>query len=211
MLGMIGRFLLIFVLMLGALTALWGTIAPAYTWAAATLVGPAFRLVESPNVTSVEARGDELWILREIADGRSALFTWFDRFAFFAAIPLLALLVATPGLGLLARLVRIGVGLVALLFVHVAYLVASIELSYAAIGLLHVGPLAARMLDAWQILVRILWEAAPILIFVACTLGAWKRTFERLRATTQGSELPRHARGRGVFAGLGWKEKEGTS
>jgi len=210
-LGMIGRFLLIFVVVLAALTALWGTITPAYTWTAAGLVAPAFRLVESPNVTSVEARGAELWILRELTEGRSAPFTWFDRYAFFAVIPLVALLVATPGLGWVKRLVRLAIGLASLVLVHVIYLVASIELSYAAIGLLDVGPLAARMLDGLQILVRILWEAAPIVIWVALTFTAWKRRFERLRTADGTNELPRRTRGRRAIAGLRWKEKEGTS
>ena len=177
------RFLLVFVLVLAALTALWTRIAPGYGWTAASIARPIFRLVESPNATSVEMRGDEIWVLRRTQEGVPAPFTWFDRYAFFAVIPLVALLCATPGLGLRRRLMRLAIGLLSLLVVHALYLVASVELAYAAIGLRTVGPLAARMLDFWQIVVRVLWEATPVVLWVLLSAGALKKTLSKIRAS----------------------------
>jgi len=204
---LVGRFLLIFVAVLALLAGIWRFAAPGYAWAVAGLAGPVFRLMEADDVTRIEARGDELWVLREIMAGRNAPFTWFDRYVFFAIIPLIALFAATPGLGLGARLLRTAGGLLVLLGVHVLYVVASVELSYAAIGLTRVGPMTARMLDAWQVMVRILWEAAPIAIWFSLTFSAWRRRFAGLRAESVRVERPGSATG----LGTGWKAKEGTS
>ena len=209
MLRLVGRFVLLFIVTVGALAGLWRFITPAYTWIASELAGPLFRGVESPDVTVVEAHGDELWVLREVGDGRIAPFTWFDRYVFFAVIPLTALLAATPGLGWRRRIVRALIGWIALLGVHVAYVVASVELSYMAIGLRPVGPQLARTLDAWQMLVRVLWEAAPIAIWIGLTWGAWRRQLARLRSNAPHAEALRD--GNRTLFGWGWRQKEGTS
>ena len=178
---MLLRFVLIFGVVLTALALLWTWIVPVYTGTIASMSKPIFRLVENPNVSIVDLRHDEIWILRDIGEGRAAPFTWFDRYTFFALIPLLALFAATPGLGWRRMAIRAPIGVLLLLVVHTVYLVVSVELSYAAIGLTGVGPFAARSLDAWQILVRVLWEAIPVLIWLAFTFDAWRRTLRRMR------------------------------
>jgi len=208
--SLVGRFLILFVVTLAALAALWTFIAPAYTSLIGTIARPLFRVVESPNVTVLDVQGAETWIYRIVGEREISPFTWFDRFTFFALIPLIALFVATPGLGWRRRLARLAAGIGAMVCVHAIYLVASVELSYAAMGLRDVGPLAARMLDAWQVLVRILWEAAPVLIWVALTAGAWKRQFIQLREAGPSDRTERCPGWTSALGALGWKKKEGT-
>ena len=190
---MLLRFVVIFAAALTALALLWTWIVPVYTGTVAAMSKPVFHLVENPDVTIVDLRHDEIWILRDIGAGRAAPFTWFDRYTFFALIPLLALFAATPGLGWRRLAIRAPLGVLLLLIAHTIYLVVSVELSYAAIGLTEVGPFAARSLDAWQILVRVLWEAIPVLIWLAFTFDAWRRTLWRVRGgetTKQGDSGP---------------------
>lgn len=175
------RFVAVFLVVTALLTGIWSFVAPGYTAAVTGLARPLFHWVESPNASVLEARGAEIWIYRIVGPGEIAPFTWFDRYTFFAVIPLLALLVATPGLGWSRRLARIGAGIGGLLIVHAGYLVASVELSYAAIGLTPVGPFLARTLDLWQVGVRVLWEAAPVAIWILLTFGAWRRALRRAR------------------------------
>jgi hypothetical protein len=175
------RFVAVFLVVTALLAGIWTFVVPGYTAAVTGLARPLFRWVESPNVSVLEARGAEVWIYRIVGPGEIAPFTWFDRYTFFAVIPLLALLVATPGLGWSRRLARIGVSIGALLLVHAGYLVASVELSYAAIGLTPVGPFLARTLDLWQVGVRVLWEAAPVAIWILLTFGSWRRVLRRAR------------------------------
>jgi len=206
----LGRFVLVFVVSLAVLAALWTVIAPTYTRLVGALSRPLFRLVESPNATVLSTQGAETWIYRIVGAHEIAPFTWFDRYTFFALIPLLALVAATPGLGWRRRIVRGMTGIGALLVVHVLYVVSSVELSYAAMGLRTVGPLAARTLDIWQIVVRVLWEAAPIVIWVALTFGAWRRLFARLRSGDSAGADARRSSWTGALGTLGWKKKEGT-
>ncbi len=189
------RFVVIFLIAAAVLAGLWSFVASGYAAAVSGLARPLFRLVEAPNVSVVGARAAEIWIYRIVGPGEVAPFTWFDRYTFFAVIPLLALLVATPGLGWLRRLARLGVGIGALLLIHVGYLVASVELSYAALGLTPVGPFFARTLDLWQVGVRVLWEAAPVAIWVLLTLGAWRRALLRDRGERRRESLSTEAIG----------------
>jgi hypothetical protein len=179
---------------MAVLAGLWSFLAPAYSTAVTGVARPLFRLFEAPNATVLEARGAEIWIYRIVGPGQVAPFTWFDRYTFFAVIPLLALLLATPGLGWRRRLTRSGIGLGVLFLIHTGYLVASVELSYAAIGLTPIGPFLARTIDLWQVGVRVLWEAAPVAIWVLLTLGAWKQVLrknqgERRRETLSGEAI----------------------
>ena len=175
------RFVVIFLLAMIALAGIWSFIAPSYTAAVTGLARPLFRWVETPNVSVLEARGAEIWIYRIVGSEEIAPFTWFDRYTFFAVIPLLALLIATPGLGWAGRLARVGFGIGGLLAVHVGYIVASVQLSYAAMGLIPVGSFLARTLDLWQVGVRVLWEAAPVAVWMLLTVGAWGRVLRRAR------------------------------
>jgi hypothetical protein len=175
------RFAVIFLVAMAVMVGLWSFIAPGYSAAVTGLARPLLHLVEVPNASVLEVRGAEIWIYRIVGPGEIAPFTWFDRYTFFAVIPLLALLVATPGLGWLRRLSGLAGGLGALLLVHAGYLVASVELSYAALGLASVGPVIARTLDLWQVGVRVLWEAAPVAIWILLTFGAWRQILRRKR------------------------------
>jgi hypothetical protein len=131
-------------------------------------------LVEAPNATVLDAQKDELRVYRIVGEDRITPVVLFDRYLCFAVVPLLALFLATPGLGVRRRLTRTAAGLAALFAFHVAYLVASIELIYA------VG--AGHSVAGWQIAVRVLWEAAPILLWAGLTASAWKRVLMNLRA-----------------------------
>lgn len=170
------RFVLIFAVVLVGMVVLWHWISPVYTGGVAALASPLFQLVERPDVSSVDLRFDVIWVQRSDRD-----FVWFDEYTFYALIPLIALFAATPGLGWRRLAIRLPISVVLLLISHAIYLVVSVELSYAAIGLTDVGPFAARSLDAWQILVRVLWEAIPILIWLSFTFDAWRRTLRQMR------------------------------
>ncbi|MGB2983758.1 MAG: hypothetical protein WBC63_07880 [Candidatus Bipolaricaulia bacterium] len=171
---LIVRFAVVFLVCLALFAVFWPRIAPLYTSTIATLARPVFRLVESPNVTVLDVQSDELHVYRKIGEGRIAPVLWFDRYIFFAVVPLIALIMATPGLGIRRRFIRTVGGIAALILLHVGYLVASVELVY--------GVSAGRALDGWQVAVRILWESAPVLVWIALTAGAWKRVLQSLRA-----------------------------
>lgn len=166
---LIVRFLVIFLLVLAPLAAVWGWLAPPYGAAVAHAARPALRLVERDDVSVIAAQRDEVWVLRRIGGDRVTPFMEFDRYAFFSLIPLVALLAATPGMTWRRRLGRIALGCVALFAVHVAYVVASVELSYAALGLAPSG----AWLGPAQIVVRLLWEASPIAVWLLLSARAW--------------------------------------
>lgn len=169
-LRLVGRFALWFTLALTVLAAAWELAAPRYSAAVSAVAQPVFRAVEREDVTMLSTQKDELWIFRRVGEGRIGPFMFFDRYAFFALVPLIALFAATPGLRLGRRALRALCGSAVLFLVHVAYVVASVELSYAAAGLTAGGPH-----EATQWAVRLLWEAAPIVIWLALTAGAWIR------------------------------------
>ena len=189
------RFVGIFVAVLLLLALAWPVIAPAITQMATRVARVGFHLVESPNVSVLEARGDELWVDRIVGPEQTSPFVWFDRYTFFAVIPLIALFAATPGLGWVKRFARLAIGLGLLFLIQTSYVVVSVQLTYAAIGLTSVGPMAARMLDGWQVLVRVLWEAAPLVLWVAFTASTWAR---QLRGMREEQKRHREARSKGV-------------
>jgi hypothetical protein len=189
------RFIGLFVAGIILLALAWPVIAPATTQLATRIARVGFRIVESPNVSVLEARGDELWVHRIVGPGQIRPFTWFDRYTFFALIPLIALFVATPGLGWIKRITRLAISLVLLFLIQTSYVVASVQLTYAAIGLTAVGPIAARMLDGWQVLVRVLWEAAPLVLWVAFTASTWAH---QLRGMREEQTRHREARSKGI-------------
>lgn len=192
---MLLRFVGIFVAVLILLTLVWPVISPAATQLATRVSRLGFHIAESPNVSVLEARGDELWVHRIVGPGQIKPFTWFDRYTFFALIPLIALFAATPGLGRTKRISRLAISLVLLFLIQTSYVVVSVQLTYAAIGLTMVGPIAARMLDGWQVLVRVLWEAAPLVLWVAFTASTWML---QLRGVREEQRLCREARSKEI-------------
>ncbi len=204
--SLIVRFLAIFILALVVLTAAWTAISPLVVrWiAGAARVG--FHWVEAPNVSVLEVRDGALWIHRIVGPGQIRPFTWFDRFAFFALVPLVALFAATPGLGWVRRAVRLGISLGLLFVIQAGYVVISVQLAYVAMGLSTVGTFVARTLEGWQLLVRVLWEAAPLALWIAFTAGVWSRRLRALRQDRQ--TTPREVRPTGI-AGLRTEARKG--
>jgi len=164
-------------------------VAPAITQLATQVARIGFHIIESPHVSVLEARGDELWVHRIVGPGQIKPFTWFDRYTFFALIPLVALFVATPGLGWRKRIARLAFSLITLFLIQTSYVVVSVQLTYAAIGLTSVGALAARMLGGWQVFVRVLWEAAPLALWVASTASTWALQLRNLREKQNRSDV----------------------
>jgi hypothetical protein len=155
----------------------------------------------------MRAEADEVWVFRRIDDARVAPFMFFDRYAFFAVVPLLSLLAATPGLRWRRRLAIAAGGVAALFALQVLYVVVSVELSYSAAGLAGGG---ARETAQWG--VRLLWEAAPIAIWLAFTLGAWRRAFAALRAPLPRVRgVPQSPRAAGMEETMVWTPREGRT
>lgn len=182
---MLFQFVGIFVAVLVVLAVIWPVLAPAYTRMIGWAARAGFRLVEPTQVSVLEVRGAQLWVHRVVGPGQIQPFTWFDRYTFFAVVPLIALFAAAPGLGWTRRGTRLAMGLVLMFLAQTSYVVVSVQLAYAAIGLTSVGPIAARMLNGWQVVVRVLWEAMPLMVWGALTASAWRKTLGEIRKQSQ--------------------------
>jgi hypothetical protein len=88
---------------------------------------------------------------------------------------------------------------------HVLYLVVSVELSYSAAGLA-----AGGTRETAQLAVRLLWEASPIVIWMAFTIGAWRRAFATLQASAPDNVL-RAQRAAGTEGVIAWTPREGRT
>jgi len=191
------RFGALFLVAFVALLVVWGYITPVYNHMVASVASPIFRLVESGNVTALQADGSKLLVGRHAADGTIQPFLYFDPYIYFGIIPLIAILIAIPGPGILRRLRQTLIGIAILFIVHVIYLVGSIELTYVAVGLHPVGAISKRIFDWMQILLRILWQASPVLIAVLLSSRFWRDRLLSLhrkardRSSTQTNLAPR--------------------
>jgi hypothetical protein len=174
------RFLLVFSAVMALLVAAWPLVSPIYTRWVAEAVRLGLRCVEAVQASVVESRGAELWFYRVVGPGQIRPYTWFDAYTFFGLIPLIALFAATPGLSLRRRLGRMSLGMAGLFLTQAAYLVISLRMSYVALGLTQTGLFLTRTLDGWQVMARLVWEAAPLMWWSAMTAGVWA---DRLRAT----------------------------
>lgn len=202
-LRLVGRFVLVFVVALAVLVAVWAFVAPRYGTAVSAVAQLAFRWVERDDVTVVSPQGDTVWAYRRVGQDRIAPFMFFDRYAFFAIVPLLALFAATPGLRMGRRALRTLCGACLLLVVHVSYVVASVELSYAAAGLTAGG---SHTIAQW--VVRLVWEAAPIAIWLAFTARTWVRS---LRTVCSVAEAGRAECPAGTGRIIAWTPREGRT
>lgn len=200
---LVGRFAFVFVVALAILVAAWAFVAPRYGAAVSAIAQPAFRWVERDDVTILSAQDDAVWAYRRVGQDRVAPFMFFDRYAFFAIVPLLALFAATPGLRA-GRAWRALCGTCLLFMVHVSYVVASVELSYAAAGFAAGGP---HTIAQW--IVRLVWEAAPIVIWLAFTAGAWTRSLRAVRAIGDGGRVQRAEHVAGMRRVIAWTPREG--
>jgi len=202
---LVGRFALVFVAALAVLAIAWTVVAPRYGAAVSAAAQPLFRAVERPNVTVLTVEADEVWAFRRVGEDRVAPFMFFDRYAFFAVVPLLALFLATPALRWGRRAALAAGGVAALFALHVLYVVVSVELSYSAAGLA-----AGGTREIAQLAVRLLWEASPIVIWLAFTIGAWRRAFAALQASAPGNVL-RVERAAGTEGAIAWTPREGRT
>jgi len=175
---LIGRFALIFSVVLICLASVWPQVAPAYTSSVVAAARPLFRVIESPDRTVLDVQRDTLSVYRIVGEGRISPVIDFDRYTFVLAIPLVALLLATPGLGIRRRITRTLAGIALLWVVQVAYLLSAVGIVQAMVS--------GRDAGGWEIAVRVLWEAAPLLIWIGLTASAWRHVFKKLRS--EGSE-----------------------
>jgi len=183
----LARRFLFFFLLLGFAGAL---AAPFYNRIVGAASGLVFRVVERPVVTEVRAEKGALWIYRETERGPEP-FNYFDFYVYFAAIPLLALVLATPRLPNVRRARRAASGIALLFVLHLVYIVGSVELAYVAVGLSPVGPATHGILDWAQVLLRLFWEVGPIGIFVGLSVRDWRTWVGRTtsgKTGTAGSE-----------------------
>ncbi len=184
------RFVICFLLAFVLLAVAWGHLMPGYNKLVAFVAGSAFRVVETDDVTFLQARGDELWVERRDKNGLLEDFSYFDPYIYFGLVPLLALLAAIPGPGLMRRSRRALLGLALMFLIHVVYVVGSVEMTYAAVGLRSVSEGGRHVLDWAQIFLRILWQAAPVLIVALLGMDFWRDRLLVLR------DLSRTGRGK---------------
>jgi len=165
-----------FTLFLVFVALLWPFVAPAYNRIVVAGAGWLLALVEEPNITVIRADAATASVYRRVADGSEPLaFSDFGPYTYVGFVPLVALLLATPGLSWKRRGGLTAVGVLLLMVFHIVYLVITVKLLYVFCGLDEVGNAAYRVYDWGQIMVRVLWEASAVLLWVALTLGHWRR------------------------------------
>jgi hypothetical protein len=161
------------------LLAVWGYITPIYNYMVSAASSPIFGIIESDNVTAIKADKGQLWVGRHLEDGSIQTFLYFDPYIYFGIIPLVALLIAVPKPSILKRLQLAAIGIVILFVVHVIYVIGSIELTYIAVGLREVGPINRTIANWAQVLLRIVWQISPILVFALLSAGFWRQYLSR--------------------------------
>jgi hypothetical protein len=191
--GTLKRFVLRLCLFFVLVLVLWSFTATYYSQAIAGAARLALRAAEEPNAVQIAAEAGVIRVARPPGDGAAAFHLQFSRYVFFGLVPLLALLLATPASGLKQHLMRALVGLGAMFLFHVVYLSASVELTYHIVGLRQAGSGVSPLLDWGQVLLRVSWEAAPVLIWGGIV---WPR---RCPASVKGAV--RESRHRPIHAG----------
>lgn len=165
-----------FAVVLVAVALLWPFLAPAYNRIIVAGTSLLLALVEEPNVTVVRADAETAWIYRRVPGISEPLaFSSFSLYTYVGLVPLVALFLATPGLGWKRRGILTGIGVLLLILFHIVYLVITVKLLYVFCGLDEVGNVAYRVYDWGQIMVRVVWEASAVLLWVALTLGHWRK------------------------------------
>jgi hypothetical protein len=183
------RFTVLFLVFFVLIALVWPFVTPVYNALIVGIARPVFSLVESPDVTVVKAQGSSIFIYRDEPGMRDpAPFSDYSHYVYFGLVPLLALFLATPNLGRWKRAQLTLMGFALLAFFHVIYLVGSVELTYVFVGCSAVGAVAYRFLDWMQVLLRILWEVSPLMIWMILTFKYWgKRLLENKRTTDSAS------------------------
>jgi len=166
-----------FTLFLVLVALLWPFVAPVYNRIVVAGAGLLLALVEEPNITVIRADAATASVCRRVAGVSEPLaFSNFSSYTYVGLVPLVALLLATPGLGWKRRGMLAGVGVLLLMLFHIVYLVITVKLLYIFCGLDEVGNVAYRVYDWGQIMVRVVWEASAVLLWVALTFSHWRRT-----------------------------------
>ncbi len=187
-----GLFLVFFVL----IALIWPLVTPVYNALIVGIARPVFSLVERPDVTAVKAQGGSIFIYRDEPGMREpAPFSDYSRYVYFGLVPLLALFLATPNLGRWKRAQLTLMGFALLASFHVIYLVGSVELTYVFVGCSEVGAVAYRFLDWMQVLLRILWEVSPVIIWTLLTFKYWGRQLLGSKRTAEPSYFPNEIKG----------------
>ncbi|MCK4356239.1 hypothetical protein KAW44_04080 [Candidatus Bipolaricaulota bacterium] len=187
-----GLFLVFFVL----IALIWPLVTPVYNALIVGIARPVFSLVERPDVTVVKAQGGSIFIYRDEPGMREpAPFSDYSRYVYFGLVPLLALFFATPNLGRWKRAQLTLMGFALLASFHVIYLVGSVELTYVFVGCSEVGTVAYRFLDWMQVLLRILWEVSPVIIWMLLTFKYWGRQLLGSKRTASPPYFPNEIKG----------------
>jgi hypothetical protein len=168
------RFVLKFLLFFALLALLWPFLSAGYNRLVSGAANGLLPLIERPVMTIVRADSDKILIYRrELGREEPLFFQALSGYIYSGLLPLLALFLATPGLGLLRRLKLALIALLVLVCFHIIYVVAAIELGYVFRGAGKVG-VAQHYLYGWmQTLLTVLWEAISILIWGALTFRYW--------------------------------------
>ena len=187
-----GLFIVFFIL----IALVWPFVTPIYNALIVGIARPVFSLVERPDVTVAEAQGGSIFIYRDEPGMRNpAPFSDYSHYVYFGLVPLLALFLATPNLGIWKRVQLVLIGFALLAFFHVLYLVGSVELTYVFVGCSEVGVMAYRFLDWMQVLLRILWEVSPVIIWTLLTFKYWGRRLLEGKRTADPSYFPGKIKG----------------
>jgi hypothetical protein len=182
-----GLFLVFFIL----IALIWPFVTPVYNTLIVGIARPVFSLVERSDVTVVQAQGASIFIYRDEPGMREpAPFSDYSRYVYFGLVPLLALFLATPNLRWWKRAQLTLMGFALLAFFHVIYLVGSVELTYVFVGCSAVGAVAYRFLDWAQVLLRILWEVSPVIIWTLLTFKYWGRRLLEAKKAAGPSYFP---------------------
>ena len=187
-----GLFLVFFIL----IALVWPFATPVYNTIIVGIARPVFSLVERPDVTVVKAERGSIFIYRDEPGMRTpAPFSDYSHYVYFGLVPLLALFLATPNLRRWKRAQLALMGLALSASFHVIYLVGSVELTYVFVGCSAVGAVAYRFLDWTQVLLRILWEVSPVIIWTLLTLKYWARLFLEAKGAAGPSYFPGKIKG----------------
>ena len=169
------RFAATFLVCFVLVSFLWLFVSPIYNRVIVAVTNAVLPLVEHPSMTRVGAEGESVLVYRDEpgAQGGRLFLKFATRYVYLAFVPLLALFLATPKLRVVRRIKLALIGLIILACFHITYLIAAVRLGYIFVGLSKVGRAEYCFCDWMQVLLRILWEVAAVLIWWALTFRYW--------------------------------------
>ncbi len=163
-----------------ATSAVWLWIAPLYNRAVSGTAEVLLTVFEHPRETAVTIESDGVTFGRiDAQSGTARPFLAFDFYAYFGVVPFVALLLATPGIPWRKRMALLVAGLGLLILLHAAYLVGAVRLLYVIVGLNPVAASTRGFYDWGQVVLRVLWEASGVLVWVALAVRRWPWKHDR--------------------------------